>query len=91
MSQAIVTKYLGPTNHRNARVKASCQAASVVISWDDALDIDENHTAAAKALATKLKWIGHWCGGGLPGGTGNCYVMANGANHYAFEVHADDV
>ena len=51
--QAIVTKYLGPTNNRCARVKATAQAGSVTISWDCALDVDANHDAAAIALAVK--------------------------------------
>lgn len=91
MSQAIVTKYLGPTNHRGARIKATCQAMSLTLPWDDALDIDPNHTAAAKALAIKLKWKGHWCGGSLPDGTGNAYVQGNSGNHYTFEVREEDL
>jgi hypothetical protein len=72
--QAIVTKYIGPTNHRGARVKATCQAGSVVIPYDYALGTYENHDAAARALLEKLGWCGQWFGGGMPDGTGNCYV-----------------
>lgn len=32
MRQAISTKYIGPTNYRSARVKASCEAGSVTVS-----------------------------------------------------------
>lgn len=77
MRQAIVTKYLGPTDFRGSRVKASCQAGSMTVSWDDALGTDENHTTAAKALASKLGWHGTWHGGGLPDGSGQCYVVAD--------------
>ena len=83
--QAIVTKYLGPTNSRGARVKATCQAGSVTIRWDDARDVDANHDAAAYTLARKLGWISQTSGkpysgerllrGGMPKGDGNCYVM----------------
>ncbi len=80
--QAIVTKFLGPTNNRGARVKATCQAGSVTVSWDDALDSDDNHDAAARQLAGKLGWMsdmyGNLVGGGLPDGTGNCYVFVKG-------------
>lgn len=76
MRQAIVTKYLGPTNARGSRVKATCQAGSVTLSWDDALDSEANHHAAAQALARKLGWSGRLIGGGLPDGTGNAYVFA---------------
>jgi hypothetical protein len=33
--QAIETKYIGPTNTRGAKVKASCYAGSLTIDWDD--------------------------------------------------------
>ena len=67
--QAIVTKYIGPSNVKGSRVKAACQAGSIFLNWDDALDSDHNHCAAAKALATKREWFGHWVGGGLPDGS----------------------
>lgn len=55
--QAIITKYLGPTDTRGGRVKAKCDAGSVTVSWDHALDIELNHRAAALALITKLGWL----------------------------------
>jgi hypothetical protein len=65
--QAIQTKYLGPGNVRGSRVKASCQAKSRIYEWDDALNSDENHLAAAKSLAKELGWAyGNWHGGELP-------------------------
>ena len=77
--QAIVTKYLGPTNFRGSRVKATCQAKSMTVSWDDALGSDDNHDIAARMLAESLGWTkdhhGTLVGGGLPDGTGNCYVF----------------
>ena len=66
--QAIITKYLGPSNVRGSRIKATCQAGSVTLTWDDSLNSTANHRAAALALATKLKWDGNWLGGGLPSG-----------------------
>lgn len=77
--QAIVTKFLGATNHKGARIKAKCQAGSLILSWDDGLNIDENHDKAAGRLAAKLGWVGPnygvLVGGGLPDCTGNCYVF----------------
>ncbi len=68
--QAIVTKYLGPTNVRGSRIKAKCQAGSVTLSWEYGLNSMNNHLAAAKALATKLGWnYGEWIGAGLPDGS----------------------
>lgn len=72
--QAITTKYLGPTNHRGSRVKATCEAGSVIVGWDHALDSQGNHDAACRAMALKMGWHGHWLGGGLPSTAGNAYV-----------------
>lgn len=66
--QAIVTKYLGPSNVRGSRIKATCQAGSLTLSWDDSLNPDSNHRAAAIALADKLQWNGQWVSGSLPSG-----------------------
>lgn len=78
--QAIQTKYICPTNYRGSRVKATAQAGSVTLEWDDALDIEENHRAAAQALAVKMGWVGERYGalieGGTPDGQGNVYVFS---------------
>lgn len=52
--QAIETKYIGPTNHKGSRIKASCERGSITISYDDALNSDEAHIAAAQALVNKF-------------------------------------
>lgn len=70
--QAIFTKYIGPTNFRGSRVKASCEAKSIYLSWDDTLNSEQNHDMAAKELATQLDWHGQWYSGGLE--NGNVYV-----------------
>lgn len=76
--QAIVTKYIGPTNFRPGRIKATAAAGSVTVEWDHALNIDNNHARAAEALARKFDWTGCWfIGGGMPGGNGNVYVNAD--------------
>ena len=84
MRQAIITKYLGPTNFRGSRVKATAQAGSITLSWDDALGVDENHLRAALALCKKFGWDNRskkmmalplLIGGGLPNNTGNVYVF----------------
>ena len=54
--QAIQTKYLGATNHRGERVKATAAAGSVTLSWDYELNNEGNHRAAAEALMEKLDW-----------------------------------
>ncbi len=78
MTQAIVTKYLGPTNYRGARVKATAQAGSITHSWDHAYSVSDNHRIAANLLMMKFKWNEHYdiAGSGeLPDGRGSCFVM----------------
>lgn len=48
--QAIVTKYLPPTNKRGARIKATCARGSLTLSWIHELDNEGNHIVAATAL-----------------------------------------
>lgn len=71
MRQAIVTRYIGPTNSMGPRVRAKAQAGSIMVPWDHAIDVDDNHTAAAEALADKFGWLdrGSKLVGALPDGT----------------------
>ncbi len=75
MRQAIITKYLAPTETKGARIKAKAFAGSVTIDWDDSIDVDENHLEAAKLLCAKFEWKNELVGGSLPDNTGNCYVL----------------
>lgn len=56
MRQAIQTKYLGPTNTKGSRIKATCAAGSLTVSYSHALDIGMNHVRAAAQLQEKLGW-----------------------------------
>lgn len=84
MRQAIVTKFIGPTDHRGSRVKATAAAGSITVNWSYNLNTDQNHTHAARKLVEKLGWTrenaegyaGIWKGGGLPDESGNVYVFA---------------
>jgi hypothetical protein len=82
--QAIVTKYLGPTNYRGARIKATCNAKSITVSRDRGLNISANHAAAARELALQLGWLTDgWelRSGSLPGmGDQDCHVLVNPAH-----------
>ncbi|MGP1664345.1 MAG: hypothetical protein ACTS5I_00215 [Rhodanobacter sp.] len=73
--QAIQTRYLGPTNTRGSRVKAVCDAGSLIQSWNYSLDGPGNHRAVALALQAKLGWS-EWAleTGCLPGGD-MCHVQ----------------
>ena len=53
--QAIMTKYIGPSNTKGARIKATWRRygghkTAVVISYDDALSQRDNHAMAAMKL-----------------------------------------
>ena len=75
MRQAIETKFLGPTNRRGSRIVAKAQAGRVTVAYNHALNSEENHAAAAKALAEKWDWTGVWCGGANEAGTGYVFVL----------------
>lgn len=62
--QGITTRFVGPTNYRGPRIIArSASGHRMTVPWDHALDVYENHAAAALALASKLEWHGRWVGG----------------------------
>ena len=53
--QAIITKYLGPTNNRCSRIKATCERGSITISYPaNARNPEQAHIEAAKALIRKF-------------------------------------
>ncbi len=77
--QAIVTKWLGPTNTKGSRIKVKCQAGTMIVPWDSGLGVEENHKAAAAILIAKLGWdqdcYGKWHAGALPDDTGYAIVF----------------
>jgi len=79
MFQAIVTKYHGPTNCKGSRVSARADAGRVVLAYDHALTLEENHAQAALDLMEKKGWMRpgrRLLGGGLPGNAGYCFVIS---------------
>lgn len=80
---AIETTYSGPTDRRGARINvraadgrnltARCPAA-MVIPYDHALSLVDNHRAAAAALLTILGPWGRWVGGETKRGWVFCRV-----------------
>ncbi len=65
--QAIKTQYLGPTDTKGARIKATCDAGSVTVPWDYELSTEGNHHLAAVMVRRKLGWdeYGTLVGGSL--------------------------
>ena len=79
MFQAIQVKYLGPTNYRGSRYKATAAAGSVTVSVDDALSTEGNVVAAAQALCDKLGWAQGMVYGQLADGS---YVFVQMVSSY---------
>lgn len=75
--QAIITKYLAPTNCKGSRIKATAAAGSLTLHIDHALDSEANHIKAAEALANKWGWRGNWLVGGTPDNRGYCFVCVD--------------
>jgi len=79
ITQAIETRYLGPTNTKDGRIKATAWAGSVTVPYDHALNPDSNHKAAADALIAKMGWTGTFAQGGNAKGNGYIFVNVEGA------------
>lgn len=84
--QAIVTKYIGPSNTKGSRIKATAAAGSITVHLDHALNIEQNHAAAAQALANRFGWRGNWQMGGMPDDTGYCFVCSDDAAVPTFTI-----
>lgn len=57
MRQAIIIKYVGPTNTRGSRVRVKTGSGlSMMVPWDSELDTAENHIDAAQAMMKKQGW-----------------------------------
>lgn len=77
--QAVVTRYLGPTNTRGARIKATCSAGSVTVPYDHELPSDfRSHWPAVAKLIRQLDWPQKgWVPGGMPANSRDSYVFVN--------------
>ena len=84
--QTITTTYKGPTNAKGSRVMAKSWLKNKAVSWNHALNTEENHKAAAQALVDELnddrvkkgyddyQWL-IVAAGSLPDGKGNAYII----------------
>lgn len=65
--KAIKTSYLGPTDRRGGRIKATdCDRNSLVVPYQYDLNDDENHKVAATLLCEEMKWKGKTIMGSFP-------------------------
>lgn len=87
--QAITTKYLPPTDHRDGRVVAKASAGSLTLNWDHNADVDENHWRAAEALIAKLGWDKHvntWMAGHLAETNTEYMVFVGNYEHTTYRL-----
>ena len=82
--QAIVTRYLCPTNTKPSRIRASCDRASVIISFPQGESLVDAHAVAVRELLAKFhredgtarSWpeFSRWVCGGMPQASKDAYV-----------------
>jgi hypothetical protein len=77
--QAIQTKYMGPTNTKGSRIKATCAAGSVTIDYPHELSGMDCHAKVAYALLAKMHWDYKLVGGQLANGD-YAFVMVDQAS-----------
>lgn len=97
---SIVTKFLSPTDHRGSRVSAQVsdygsdmelysrskgRPGRLVVGWNHALNVEDNHKAVAMALAKRLEWSGEWIGADAPGSAGYVFVRASSFCRFTVE------
>lgn len=77
MRQAIITKYVGPTDTRGSRIRCTANAGSRTFDWDHALDPEDNHRVAALSYASELGWLARNSihGGSMPNSEGYAFVL----------------
>jgi len=75
MSQAIITKFIPATKTRGARIKVTGFSGSIIVNWDHAFSVAENHALAANELIKKRGWErSKFHGGLLPDVSGYAFV-----------------
>ena len=76
---AIITKYLGPTDCRGARISASdSDGARITIHYDSSRDTEDAHWEACVVLCLKMGWTGKLASGWLR--TGFAWVFVGKSN-----------
>ena len=82
--QAIVTRYLCPTNTKPSRIKATCDRGAIIITFPQGAGIVDAHAEAVRALLEKFhkedgsarSWpsFDRWVCGGMPQSSKDAYV-----------------
>ena len=87
--QAIVTRYLCPTNTKPSRIRATCDRASLTIPFPQGESLVDAHAVAVRSLLARFhredapdgdyryrSWpeFGRWVCGGMPQSSKDAYV-----------------
>jgi len=77
--KSIITRYQGKTDYRVSSIAACAEGVPrLYLRYDKTLSNQDNHAAAANALAEKHEWLSPGLtlvGGELPNGRGPAYVF----------------
>lgn len=79
MPAAILTKYLAPTNHTDARISVSWgdgNRCRIVVIWNSSLGIADNHDAAMRVFLADRRMGGTWARGAITPGFAYCLTPA---------------
>ena len=76
MAQAILVKYLAPTNTKGARLKAEAWFGTITVPYDHAQGPTANHERAAYALCEKHGHRASLLWAMLPGDKGLAFIMS---------------
>jgi hypothetical protein len=78
--QAITTKYLSPTNHRGARIRAlTASGLAITLAVNHSFSDGRCHAEAALALCQRLGWSGELVSGCTR--EGYVFVFVSGDRH----------
>lgn len=78
--KAIITKYIGATDTRGSRIKATDEDGnSITIPYPHELSGEAVHAKAAVQLCRKMQWGGELIGGGVK--NGYVFVFSTGDKH----------
>lgn len=85
--KAICTKFMGPTNHQGARIKASdMDGNTITIAYPHDGGADVRHRAAAIALCQKMGWQGRMIEGSTKTGSVFVFVSSGDLTSEIFDI-----
>ena len=75
MYMAIITRYLGATANKGARIRVKTDGRSMYVPYDSGMSEPDNHRYAMLCLVKVLGWSAvNWEGGELPDHNGYAFV-----------------